>query len=264
MAKIFSCSERNIQYFLARIKQKGIELSERSQGGDTPPKEPPSHPKRLHGQMFSVKILYYGPYYRKVRDRGNIELFGDFKVHLHKASITLYCLRDFVAGTAIEAHKDSLEWLVKTLSFLERRWHIMLLKDGYQNIKECRAHYAEMQNELGRHASEHHDRLNLKAKEDNKVWLSTDRSFSFDELETLHPHTARHDMDEVVYPWLTRLRSDPFSFEKMIYIQEGLQSNVSQIISIMQQLARLFGEAARPAQPAGPPADSAHIPDYIG
>jgi hypothetical protein len=224
--------------------------------------------KRLHGQQFNIKILYNSPYYQKLKLRSDFQDFQDFRIKLFKNSINLYVIRDFTAKTGMDAHNDSLEFLNKTLKFLERRYHIMLLKKGYQNIKEVKSHYAEIGNELAHKANKNHDHIQLRGA-DGKVWLQTDASFNLDELEAIHPETGQHDIDHVVSPLMARLRHDPYFFEKLLEIQLKTQEQLLSVTTIIKQAAESitkFNEATQRQQQPPPSAPDAPQPraDYIG
>lgn len=153
-----------------------------------------NHKIRLHRQQFNIKILYKkNDYY--IRSGKTLKIDNN-TIKLNKHTIDIYSNTDFIGDTAEEAYKQSIEYWFSLFHRLEHRLNIILVKDGYQNIREVQSHYAEVNNELAQDYNKNDHKLRIKGK-DGKTWLLVDNSFNLNELETIHPETAKEDMTKI-------------------------------------------------------------------
>lgn len=229
---------------------------------------------RLHALQYQIKILYQSPVYRKVQQQSNIITFGDFKIALHKASLTLWILRDFLGPKAEVCQSAASEYLYKTLAFVERKYNLTLVKRGYQNIKQVRHHYAKMQDPLAEKAIKENQPMQIRDRKDGKVWLSVDQSIKPPELETIHKESAFIDMHQVIEPFFNLLKEDPYFFNKLIdnahNQQQAIKANGEHIEALTANLKGLimaissfFPKNQEPLRSAEP-AEDQEPASYIG
>ncbi len=103
--------------------------------------------------------------------------------------------------------------LEDSLSNIESKFKIRLVKDHKSNIKIISQEYASIQDALAKLYRAEGNRIYLTG-DDGKIWLITDLSFSTDELEYIHPNRATDDNDALA-PFLNDLRANPGTMSEM-------------------------------------------------
>jgi len=270
IAKRRKVKPQTIYNMLYRLEARGVlNLSEYKRGGVVCVKSPNL---RLHALQYQIKILYQSPVYKKTKKNHNIISFGDFKVALFSNSLTLWILRDFIGVNSSECQREASEYLYKTLYFLERKYNLILVKRGYQNIKEVRSHYAQMNNSLADKAIRNNQPIQIKGREDGKVWLSADLSINPPELETTHKDTAFEDMHDIIEPFFSVLKENPYFFNELLH-ETRRTAKISTInsahIKKMQESFKAFADAIKsraqeqPQPPEPPEPLDPGRPDYI-
>lgn len=153
-------------------------------------------PIRLHGQIIEARILNssqrYGARLRSADliefEGHNIQLFPD-KVVIHSQEGLEFC-----APTAPQARRLSRPYWLELLGRLEKFLGVLILKGQNTRLSFAREHYGYVGNELAKDAKDRHEKLNFRAPEDGKIYLTADLSPGEPELETQHPRTALPDM----------------------------------------------------------------------
>lgn len=160
--------------------------------------------KRLHGQEFNAGILYKDERYKK--KIGQVMIIDGNTVRCYRDSIEVYSGQSFFADDVQKATAKSMEYWARFLVRLENDLKIILVKPRAQNIKLVNQHYAEVGNELAIECEMKGDKVRIYANDDGKLWFTIDNSFNLREAETLHPQTAKEDMQDVIVPFFNDLR----------------------------------------------------------
>lgn len=268
IAKRRKKTTQSVYKILYRLESNGwLNLSQKKRGV----LDPKPSKIRLHGLMYQIKILYSGSFYNKIRKNCNLIDFGDFKIHLFNKSITLWIIRDFISTNATTSKNDSMIYLNKTLSFLERKYNIVLIKKGYQNIKEVKSHYARMHDPLAKKGVDKKEFVTLKDPGDNKEWLRFDKSINPPELETTHPEKSYMDMKEIIEPFYTMLKHNPYFLQDLLKLHEKELYEIKTLIAHNKNLNDMFHLFLKTILKLVPNTEykdsepeNLNIPDYIG
>lgn len=218
---------------------------------------------RLHGEEFNIKILQKSKEYEKTKDQQNFILIENHTIRLYRDSIEVYSGKSFYGKTAQETTSQSIKYWWKFFQKLENYFNIILIKDRKHNIKLVKSHYAELNNELAKEANEKKYNIKVKAPEDQKTWLSIDKSFNINEAETIHPETSKRDMEEAILPFFNDLRKNnpPNLTELTQVLKQSLEVNketASGLNAVVQIINLLFKDY----EPE-PPKDQSKL-DYFG
>jgi hypothetical protein len=152
---------------------------------------------RLHNQHFQLKILNGSEGYEKFRKRLTSWKFDGNTIRMNPDSVEVYSNKSFTSlGNPEKAHADSMVYWNNFFLRLQHELKIILIKDGVDNMKECRSHYAECDNELAKEFNRSGEKLSLVG-EDGKEWLKVDNSFNLNEFETVHPKFSKEDMIKI-------------------------------------------------------------------
>ena len=65
-----------------------------------------------------------------------------------------------------------------------------------------------MGNELAKDCNLNKDYIRVYTREDGKLWFMIDNSFNLNEAETVHPETAKADMENIIQPYFNDLREN--------------------------------------------------------
>lgn len=229
MAKYLKITKSSVYKRIQFLKRNCYIKKSRSFGGGTTQKVTQNkNPIRLHGQQWQIKILYKSSLYLEYLKKSNYINFKSFKCRLYKNSLTLWVLIDFVSNDPDSAHLESTNFLHGCLLKLENRLGLCLIKSGYQNLKEVKAHYAETNNEIAKEYNQKKKRLSIKAPEDLKEWLHIDNSLNLNEMEFTHSETANPDTNNIC-DQMNFLRSNPkllqLLLKNMVLIQDYIIKN---------------------------------------
>jgi DNA-binding transcriptional ArsR family regulator len=191
-------SIRAVQKTVKKLKEKGLILGNSCSGFVLPihhtPIPPPLYKHlykliRLHGQEFHLKIKFKPANYQP---HTTTEIKGN-KIRFFNDSVEVYIKQSFFGKTGSEAHHNSKLYFQRFLMVLQDKTGLL-----FNQIKEVNSHYAEIDNELAKDNHSKKDKLEIRAKEDNKVWAKTDFSFNINEFEFLHPTTSLKDTDNII------------------------------------------------------------------
>jgi hypothetical protein len=189
-----------------QLKQKGLisegRFPQKMQGGGGPqtsayvPKTG-QHPMRLHGQILEVKILNSSPQYARTRKARDVLDFEGHKIQLLPDKLIIHSQEglEFTAQTAKKAREAAIPYWQAVIGRLEKSLGVLMLKPRNTKIIYKREHYGYVGNELATDAVKRRAKLNFRAPEDGKIYLTADLSPGEPELETIHPKTALPDME---------------------------------------------------------------------
>ena len=215
---------------------------------------------RLHGQEFNIKILYKDHRYKSLKDRSNNIIYDDNVIRLNNDSIEVYSKKSFHSDSAQKATSKSLDYWTKFFIRLENKLNIIIVKNGYENIKQVNAHYADINNELANDALDKKYKIKIYAKEDGKLWFTIDNSFNLKEAETLHPDTAKLDMQEIVEPFFNDMRDNkPPTLSEIMYIIKQSADNNKETAAGLAAMTQIL----KPKDNTNIKLDT-DIPRYIG
>lgn len=199
-------SRRAVDYIVKSLKKKGVltrTFSNLLKKGCTPQN---LRRFRLHGQEFHIGILYKDNRYKELLEKGNIVYKDGWTVRLYRDSLEVYCSLSFFGDSIDKITGESVEALHRFLVSLEHDFKLILIKPRVMNIRQVKAHYAEINNEMAKEVENQGERVSIKTTDDGKLWFLIDNSFNLHEAETVHPQTSKADMKEVIAPFLNDLR----------------------------------------------------------
>lgn len=164
-----------------------------------------NHLMRLHGQVFSLKILNGSPKFTEMSKSPILEFEGH-KVQLFPKKLIVHSFPglEFMGLTAMEAYQHSVPYWRALFERLEKALNILIFKAGSEHIKQIKHHVAQENNEIAVYARRIHDRIAFKGP-DGIGWLLSDFSKTI-ELECVHPAYAVRDM-EAIQPFMDDLRT---------------------------------------------------------
>lgn len=160
---------------------------------------------RLHAEQFVLRIIWKD--HAKYEAGTRVKIDGN-SVKLNKESVEVYSNTSFLGETPAVCDAKALIYWEAFFNKLQGRFKIILLKNGYLNIKRVRAEYAETNNELAKKCVEEAQKIRVYG-DDGKQWLVFDNSYNLKEAETVHPQLSRFDMEDVVQPFFNDLRRSP-------------------------------------------------------
>lgn len=184
------------------------------------PSFPMQHQIRLHSQEFNIRILFKDQKYKDQLKKANTIYIDGNTIRLYRNTIEVYSGHSFYADDVQKATSDSFNYWNRLFAILENDLKVILIKSRSQNIKLVKQHYAEINNELAKECNIKADKIKVFTTDDSKLWFLIDNSFNLHEAETIHPKTARQDMD-IVKPFFNDLRNNqpavPSEMQKMIF-----------------------------------------------
>jgi len=213
---------------------------------------------RLHGQEFNIRIIYKSENYIKKLNQTNLLFIDGNTIRLYKNSIEVYSGNSFMGKDAQEATAKSFKYWQKLFTRIELDLKIIILKHRSENIKHVKSHYAEINNELAKHYEITGDKIKIKAREDNKVWFTIDNSYNLREAETMHPTTAKRDMQEVIAPFFNDLRDN-----NPPKLSEIMQT-ISQIVEMNKETAAGLNSIVKLLTPPKLEYNNKSPTEYIG
>jgi hypothetical protein len=193
------CSKQAVSKTIRKLKAKcKIDLVNQERGGSSQPVNHQVNQMRLHGEQFIIRILYRGEKYLKIRNEcSQVEIDGN-TIKLWENKIEIYANKSFYGEGIQDTFALSSAYWSTQFTKIENNLKIIILKQGSQNIKVCKFHLAETNNEVAKEIDNTGDRyLQVRTDEGGKVWLLIDNSFNLHELETVKVGTAKQDMEAV-------------------------------------------------------------------
>ena len=188
---------------------------------------------RLHNIQQDINILkpISNDYFKSLKTENQISISG-VTIMLYEKKICMFTKENtnFYGYTTNECYAKAIRYFEMIFIKTENRLHVMLNKDQYLNKKWVRQHIAITNSDVAKDAASRKEKIAIKAPEDNKTWLITDKSLTH-ELEGIHPKTAKQDIDKLTY-FLNDLRAqpEPPSFSKIHLAIHDLTINIKELI----------------------------------
>lgn len=218
------------------------------------------HKIRLHAEEYNIKIIYKDKRYKKRLEKNSTITIDGNTIRLYRNSIEVYSGQSFYGDKPQIAERIAVKYWNTFFNRLEDRFKIIIIKDGYENITRVNAHYAETNNELAEECNRNADKIRLYAEEDGKLWFTIDNSFNMNEAETMHPKTAKRDMEDVIQPFFKDLRNNPVTMGQVLkIIQEQAIHNRDTAAGL-----KAIVELIKGPDPIKEDKKQRKIPEYIG
>ena len=218
------------------------------------------HKIRLHAQHFLIKIIQGSDTYRRAI-KTKFQIDGN-TIEVNSQNLEVYSNKDFFGDTPSEAHKSSMDYFFNLFHRIEDRLRVLLVKDGYLNIKEVNSHYAEINNELAIDNHKRGEKLTITG-EDGKTWLKTDNSFNMNELETTHPELSKKDMEKIK-PFFDDLRQNPIKLSEICNILKNMANENLETARGLGAVVNLLGINLKKEQEQEVREINKKLPEYIG
>jgi biotin operon repressor/transposase len=244
-----------------KLRGKGFKVGgfNRNQRGGGYPHSTP-HKIRLHNQHFVIKIIRGSDTYRRaIKTKFKLD---DNTIQVNKQNLEVYSNKDFFGDTPSEAYKLSMDYFFNLFHRIEDRLRVLLVKDGYLNIKEVRSHYSEINNELAIDNHKRGEKLTITG-EDKKQWLKTDNSFNMNELETVHPELSKEDMEKIK-PFFNDLRKNPMTLSQISNILKNMAEQNLETARGLGAVVNLLGINLKKEQEQEVKEINKKLPEYIG
>jgi len=209
-----------------------------------------SHLKRNrgHGFVYSISVPKsirwwndrhlrldrYGIYYEDIdinKKGQRIHADGNI-VWLSQNNIVVYDRNSYYNLSASTAKGDAVAYLIGLIKYFEELLKFSLRQDdGTYKFKVSRNHYALIRCDFAAYCNNNKHRI--RVSDERGQWFIVDNSLNLNESETVHPKTARRDMDKVIAPFFNRIKRDPEILDKLIanqaYYSENMVSHVEAI-----------------------------------
>jgi len=217
------------------------------------------HLIRLHAEEYNIKILYKDQRYKKLLEKNTTMTIDGNTIRLYGNSMEVYSGQSFYGDTSQKAESIAIKYWNRFFSKLEGKLKLIIIKEGYFNISRVNAHYAETNNELAEECNRKADKIRIYAKEDGKLWFTIDNSFNLNEAETMHPKTAKRDMEDVIRPFFNDVRENPVLISDILKLIKEQAFQNKETASGLNAIVRLM-------KPEEVKRDKAQkkIPEYIG
>ena len=259
------CSQQAINRLVQRLREKGVINAVNKRVVKTrPTSQPTAHQIRLHAQEFNIQIIFKDERYIKQLKKCNNLFIDGNRVILYKNSIEIYSTQMFFGETAQASTSKSFIYWNYFFTKLENELKIIILKDRYQNIKLVNNHYAEIHNEFSKECNINADKIKITTTDDGKLWFLIDNSFNLHEAETVHPQTAKPDIENVTRFFNDiRDKNPPTNTEIMLLLTESLKINKETASGLNAVVQTLNSMIQQPQQPQ-PQTTTERDLSYIG
>lgn len=257
------CSQQAVNRIVQRLREKGIINAVNKVVVKSRPTPQPTHAIRLHAQEFNIKIIHKDErYISRLKKSNNLFIDGN-RVLLYKNSIEVYATQMFFGESAQSATSKSFVYWNYFFTKLENDLKIIIIKDRYQNIKLVNAHYAEIHNEFAKDCNINAEKIKITTTEDGKLWFLIDNSFNLHEAETVHPQTAKPDIENVTRFFNDiRDKNPPTNSEVMLLLTESLKINKETAAGLNTVVQTLNMMMQQPQNPQ--PIKEREEPWYVG
>lgn len=233
------CSKQAVSNIISNLKKKGalniVNQDVYKSGSTSTPSKPNSI--RFHGMEFNIKILFKDARYQKIIKKCNVIKIDGNTVRLFKDVIEIYSEQSFFGDNAQKSTIEGFRYFNRFVTKLEHDLKIILIKPRAQNIRMVNAHYAEINNGIARECGDKSQSIRVYGNDDGKLWFLIDNSFNLHEGETVHPQTSKHDMENVIQPFLNDLRDNkPPTLSEMMNIFNGMSEQIISLNKIVGAL----------------------------
>jgi len=240
-------SNKAVYKILSKLKKKGLFRGGLKQGVEKSGvtnihQQKSSNMIRLHNEQFNIQIQFKGNSF--IDKEGQRITIDNNTVSINRDSIDIYSNQSFYGKDVDEVEKKAVTYWDRIFNILENDLNVLFLKDRKHNIKRVRAHYSETNNEMAKVANKEGEKISIKTTEDGKEWLKVDNSLNLNEMETVHPKTAKEDMREVIQPFFTELRANPYFLRDFKVAMIDVKDSILLIGKLQAQGAELMKETA--------------------
>jgi len=158
-------------------------------------------------EYFKKNNIKYIRSSEKATWEGQRIIINNYKCWLHNESIVIYTPKgkSFFENTAYDAYLLGLNDVQVILRRLERLLKANVKIEGKYHIRACKQHYGKIKDAVASYYNNKKEKIRCFNKK-GEEWLVIDDSFDLDETETLHPISARNDMDNGIVPFLNDLK----------------------------------------------------------
>ena len=228
-------TQQSVSKIMCSLKKKGaINIANHPNNmvvKNQPTSQPTTNFIRLHGQEFNIKILWKEYKYKQLTEKSNTLMIDGNTIRLYKNSIEIYSGQSFYADDTQKATVRSMEYWSRFFARLEHEFKVILVKPRSQNIKLVNQHYAETNNELSQECEKKSEKIKVYTTDDGRLWFTIDNSFNLHEAETLHPHSAKEDMQDTVKPFFNDMR------DKSHYLPSQIRITVEATLELVKEVA---------------------------
>lgn len=226
------CSQQAISKIICNLKKKGAyNIGCEMVVKKHPTPQPNYNTIRLHAQQFNIKILYQDYKYNEILEKSNTITIDGNTIRLNQDTIEIYSKQSFYADDVQKATVKSFEYWNRFFARLEHDLKVILVKPRSQNIKLVNQHYAETNNELAEESEKKGYRIKLYTTDDGRLWFTIDNSLNQHEAETLHPSSAKEDMQDTVKPFFNDMRDKPH------YLPSQIRATVETTLELVKEVA---------------------------
>lgn len=177
--------------------------------------------------------------YSLVGNKGSIPriIYKKHKVWLCNKSIIVYYPQtmSFFGKSAKNSRRDVIHDFYTLIKSIERYLHANFKIRGRYLFKITNRHYSLIKNELAGYYLKEGKKLELRSEE-GELWGLIDNSHKLRELETLHTETAEEDMDDLVIPFMNKLRGNKFILDEIEQRIKKLSGNQLNLTLLMEQI----------------------------
>lgn len=222
-------SIRAVYKVIAKLKEKGLFDSGFNQVNLSRSTEPFSEPldrqQRLHGQEWNIKIISKSEKYAQAKKQANTIYIDGNTIRLYNDSLEIYSGQSFFEKDEQRATAVSLAYWERFFARLEHEFGVILKKERVQNITLVNQHYGETNSEMATDALHKKQKIQIKTEDDGKLWFTIDNSWNLQEMETLHPETAKQDMTKVQKQVNDWRQNDPMTNSQLQSVVQGVAQN---------------------------------------
>lgn len=150
--------------------------------------------------------------------------------------IVYYLIKSFLGVDSREAYEEMYNYVLSLIRETEALLNMKLNKGKVYELKVRRNHYAIVENELAKQYNQDKEKLFVLSSQDGKLRLLIDNSFNLNELENVHPRTAKQD-NPLVQKFFNRLMDGEIDqFEERV--TRALRDLMTTTTFIMEELNR--------------------------
>ena len=250
------CSIQAVYKVMKGLKQKGLYDLAFNLKRSTPIFiQPLAHQIRLHGQEWNIKLISKSQKYLEAKSRANTLVIDGNTIRLYNASLEIYSGQSFFEEDEQRATSVSLAYWQGFFARLEHEFGVILVKPRAQNISLVNQHFGETNSEMAADAIERKQKYRISTSDEGKLWFTLDDSFNFKEMETLHPETAKQDMEKVrkqVNDW--RDYDPPTNSQLAIHIkglietQAMFQENIKTHFEVLNKIGNAVEDLTKAVQ----------------
>jgi len=192
--------------------------------------------KELRGWNQENRIKFYKkkgiPYYKlKVFGGGEGIVVNKKKVWITNKSVIIFDKASIIKNTAKEVFEEELNKIIDLIEKIEGMFKTSFKINGKYKFKVTRQHYARMKDDLAKEYNRKNKKLYIY--NEKGLWFVIDNSFNLEESETVHPKTAKRDMDKAIVPFFNSLQENQGytprfvldALGKNLELMNGIQQN---------------------------------------